>query len=683
MVLLVIVVSSSLLVLLNSHSPSTRPPSTRTMFVVDAWKVCDDDGVDDDDNGGEHHKRKSDSSSSSSSRTRGICPDHATCCPTTTTTTATTTPKTTEWGCISSKAHDPTDGSGGTCCDLQTGCSYGYDCAVTLKTMEMTSSPSTLSRHTTNGNDEDEDDQQQDHHHNLHGLICQQNDKIDPNVTPVSAKQTPRPKLCHISNPDVVQVLQKFPIRHRMDNRSNNRGRNDDQQQQQQQQPQQTQQAQAKFHATYYSSIGSILHQHGDDDTKDHNGDPSNNDDDSFFESVIIVIHGSARNADDYLCMGLSLQPTTSHLSTSNSNNNNNDITNSMNAGGGRGRVLVVAPKFPSVNDDDVYPDDPTILRWDELPPNGDKSKTHTWRWGADAVNNTTTSSSKSPSTPEDVIRSSGISSYDVIDQLIEYIVDTYKTIKRVAVIGHSAGGQVVQRWSLLSSSHVWDLATATTTKPSIVAIPANPRSYCYLDGRRMIPVPAKYSADDDKDERNIRKTFVAETRWKFDYPIPADVSKCPTYNHWQWGLDDQTSDNELPCPYKDHALNITGGSTEQMARRYAGRNVVYLTGSEDVEYLDDHCETMNFQGFNRHARAHRFWESIQNYFHDLVDHGDNTVILKHEIHTVEGSPHDHTLMFQSAVSLNTIFGNTPNHVWDDHVYDSDNEEGMTTTTVV
>jgi hypothetical protein len=169
-----------------------------------------------------------------------------------------------------------------------------------------------------------------------------------------------------------------------------------------------------------------------------------------------------------------------------------------------------------------------------------------------------------------------------------------------------------------------------------------------------MMPVQAAI-AEDSARRKLTTWAGKADTAaaWKFDYPDAADVETCPSYNHWQWGLDND-ADGGLPCPYKDRALNTTNGSAEDIARRYARRNVVYLSGSEDVQDLQDHCETMQFQGKNRHERAYRYWGALQEYVRELDD-ADS--VLRHEIHTVEGSPHDHTLMFQSHVALNAIFG--------------------------
>ena len=72
----------------------------------------------------------------------------------------------------------------------------------------------------------------------------------------------------------------------------------------------------------------------------------------------------------------------------------------------------------------------------------------------------------------EGTTTTTGISSYDVTDKLLEYIVQAKKRnknddddddaveyvfpkVRRIVVMGHSAGGQYVQRWSLLTNSPV------------------------------------------------------------------------------------------------------------------------------------------------------------------------------------------------------------------------------------
>jgi pimeloyl-ACP methyl ester carboxylesterase len=287
------------------------------------------------------------------------------------------------------------------------------------------------------------------------------------------------------------------------------------------------------------------------------------------------MIHGSGRNADDYFCTALSLLP-------------QNDE-----------RVLVLAPKFASP--EDKLPEN--FLIWQDHGENLPLS--HTWRYGADAMN-------------------APISSYAALDRLVESLVHArrvqFPNLSRISVAGHSAGGQVAHRWALLSSYNSAAGAGAAWNDDvvEIRAIVANPRSYCYLDNRRII-------ADD------------------YIVPDADDVALCTDYNQWQWGLE---AGGTIICPYKEEALKET--PAERMAERYATRNVIYLAGQYDTLPQTDRCDTSVFQGKTRKERAEHYQQALQSYFQREV----------HQFHVVPQSPHDHSLMFQSEVGRKAIFGN-------------------------
>lgn len=281
-------------------------------------------------------------------------------------------------------------------------------------------------------------------------------------------------------------------------------------------------------------------------------------------QKVLIMIHGSGRTAEDYFCVAMSLID---------DDDDDDDDT-----------VLVLAPKFLAPSDQDTDNSTTPFLVWQETEDET-HPMSHTWRYGADALN-------------------APISSYEALDRLTEYLATQLYSIKQITVAGHSAGGQVTHRWALLSTSFVWK-------SMKIRAIVANPRSYCYLDGRRIL-FPNK----------------------SFDYPSSNQSQHCPDYNYWNWGLE---NGGDLYTPYKDRALAQTPRA--RMAERYAtSRKVVYLTGAYDVLPQKDHCATYELQGKNRHERA-------LNYFDALTLYTNNTTVLVHELFTIPESPHDHLLM--------------------------------------
>ena len=296
-------------------------------------------------------------------------------------------------------------------------------------------------------------------------------------------------------------------------------------------------------------------------------------------------------------------------------------------------------------------------------------------RYGTEAENNNKTS---------------GISSYDIMDKIIEYVITAkqqqgdednedhylFPNLNKISVMGHSAGGQYVQRWSLLSASSIIfgndnehdnddetdheggtdnmneggsddDETRSTTIRTTsasrgieIRSVVANPRSYCYLDNRRMI--------QSNKE--------VDTSSYVFDVPSQNDINKCPSYNMWEWGLE---SGGHISSPYRDRALNNAKTKTtkEEIAIRYGTRRqVYYIVGSNDtIDLKNDNCETYNtnFQGYTRNERGHHYWKSITNYFSKQKQHGK----LIHQFYEVPLSPHDHTIMFQSKEGREAIFG--------------------------
>jgi len=199
--------------------------------------------------------------------------------------------------------------------------------------------------------------------------------------------------------------------------------------------------------------------------------------------------------------------------------------------------------------------------------------------------------------------------------------------LKQVSVAGHSAGGQVVHRWALLSK------IPHRNQDVEIRIVAANPRSYCYLDGKRMIHHKAT----------NI-------TRW--EYPPAHEVQHCFDYNQWNWGLESGGALDPVVPYFVRRLKEIT--TPEELAKEYARRKVFYLTGEYDVIEQKDHCATFELQGTNRHERAVHYFAALKAY---VEEHHHDMEQLNHDLHTIPESPHDHVLMFQSAAGRKAVLG--------------------------
>ena len=254
-------------------------------------------------------------------------------------------------------------------------------------------------------------------------------------------------------------------------------------------------------------------------------------------EKVVIVIHGTDRNANDYF----------------------HDFISNIKDPKILEHVAVIAPHFVQENDPSIAHE----LRW---KPGALTS----WKYGYNS------------SLPIQ------ISSYEVIDQIIKS-ADSLWHPRQIFVIGHSAGGQFVQRY-----------ANATAIRNHIHAlisfVPSNPSSYLYQNNLRLL-----------------------NNQWQ----KPTD---CPAYNDYIYGLNNRNT-------------YMSQLSDAEISDNYIANNVIYLMGEADTlnADLDMSCEA-NTQGINRIERAQHFFQYLNTFF--PTHH--------HQFLLVPNVGHDHSKMFSS-----------------------------------
>lgn len=239
------------------------------------------------------------------------------------------------------------------------------------------------------------------------------------------------------------------------------------------------------------------------------------------------------------------------------------------------------------------------VIYWSGEDPNG------VWRAGEESEPSATSSGAT-------------ISSYSILDRMLIALNSTsrYPKLRHVAIVGHSSGGQTVQRYSL--TQHAQHLGEGIGR--SFRYIVANPSSYCYLDARRWI------------DGHLV-------------IPTEEQLNGCYKYNMWEWGLA-----GDFPRYF------VGDRSVSKMIHDYATQDVVYLLGKNDTcnEDLKPGCQSHGlektcmdmFEGLFRLQRGQRYYAFL-NKFYDW------------EIHNMSIVPnvgHDHTLMFQSKKGLEAIF---------------------------
>jgi len=224
----------------------------------------------------------------------------------------------------------------------------------------------------------------------------------------------------------------------------------------------------------------------------------------------------------------------------------------------------------------------PVDVRTFGLPPT-------TLRWGIDAW-----SEGNPASEP------AAISSFEVLDAILQRLADPaiLPDLKEVVLAGHSAGGQMIQRYAVVSR----DSPSLAARGIHVRYVVANPSSYLYFS--------------DDRPRR-------------------VDAATCPRFNRWRYGLTDAP-------PYV--------GATTGLEARYAARTVIYLLGTADNDpnhiALDKSCAG-EAQGPYRLARGQAFFA----YF--KARHSDMTT---QHLALVPGVGHSSGRMFGSVCGVAALF---------------------------
>ena len=272
-------------------------------------------------------------------------------------------------------------------------------------------------------------------------------------------------------------------------------------------------------------------------------------DGDASATRAIIVVHGVLRDADYYYDTGVIAAAAAHALSD----------------------TLVIAPQFVEESDLAGHPVSGQTLYWNA-----------TWPGGSDAI-------APAP-----------ISTYDVFDAMIARLSDAtrFPKLRQIVVAGHSAGGQIVQRYAVVGKAPELDGAGRTPVR----LIVSNPSSYLYFSDWRPFP--------------------------------PHD---CPDFDQWRYGLRG--------------APRYVTGSAAELEARFVRRHVIYLMGTADVdpaeEDLDRSCGG-EAQGPYRFARAKYYIAYIARR------HPGGTA---QSYAFVEGVAHDNRRMFTSPCGLAVIFG--------------------------
>jgi hypothetical protein len=277
-------------------------------------------------------------------------------------------------------------------------------------------------------------------------------------------------------------------------------------------------------------------------------------------QAAVIVVHGTDRNpADYYDYVGGSAQATV-----------------------GLASVVVIAPAFQASARDGSHE-----YYW----PKDD------WREGGDGnIDN----------------GAPGVSSYATLDAIVAALADRtrFPAVARIVITGHSAGGQVVQRYAAGAREAPAGLA--------VRYVAANPSSFLYLNASRFV----------DGAFRSSGPQFLA----------------CSQYNDYKFGLDKRGAVAYMAAP-----------SAAQLTDQYLARAVTYLQGDRDTcndslatcndHTLDKGCEAM-LQGAHRFERGQHFFAHLTQFF----------PTHPHVFQAVAGVGHDGRAMFNSPEGRAALF---------------------------
>ena len=188
-----------------------------------------------------------------------------------------------------------------------------------------------------------------------------------------------------------------------------------------------------------------------------------------------------------------------------------------------------------------------------------------------------------SVSTTKSAGRDLRISAYSILDQVISNICSktTFPNVQRLTILGHSAGGQLVNRFAA-SNAVEYDVIRPAGIHWRYIVM--NPSSYVYFSAKRSV----NGSMQD------------------FSEPPDKIIESHPHYNNYGYGLD------RLYSYHRNHGL-----TPEKIRHMYPQRNVIYLLGEQDCvadASMSTHPHAM-LQGDNRLDRGKIYYGHLIDEF--------------------------------------------------------------------
>jgi pimeloyl-ACP methyl ester carboxylesterase len=289
---------------------------------------------------------------------------------------------------------------------------------------------------------------------------------------------------------------------------------------------------------------------------------------------ALVVVHGAGRDADNYF---------------------RNSLAAAFLAGA-LDNTVVIAPRMASSAGN----------CHDTLAPSEISWNCNSWRSGGPAISN-----------PD-------VTSFDFLDEILRKLAvkDVFPNLRRIVVAGHSAGGQVLNRYEMSNRVHD-QLGVA------ISYVVANPSSYAWPDSTR--PTDSAYAV-----QAHAPGYVPAVGPNATQFADFSGARDCTTFDQWPYG-------------FKGRAGYAAPQSDDQLKKQLATRPTTYLLGELDVLPLggfDGSCPAMA-QGPTRLARGEAFGRFVNE---KLGAH--------HLVKIVPECGHNARCMFTSEEALLLLFPN-------------------------
>lgn len=200
-------------------------------------------------------------------------------------------------------------------------------------------------------------------------------------------------------------------------------------------------------------------------------------------------------------------------------------------------------------------------------------------------------------------------SSFELYERVIAAAIPLLPNLKEIVIVGHSAGGQLVNRFA---ASNVIKFPQGVNVR----YIPMNPQSWLYLSGERPYPLPV---IDGDLDV--------------------SLHTMCPAYNQYWTGLDNLTF-----TYFTDRGIKAN-----TIIGQFKSRKVINMVGELDTDNPDPEYDCRYaVQGWHRNQRAKAYYAHVMNFYAPFA--------ANHLLFEVPNAGHSHVQMFGSACGRRWIF---------------------------